>query len=150
MMGKPEEFIPELFREPAAIEPAIPFAEEGKMELIRGMREDLFLEHARILRDVARFRDLDPTAKEPPEEWVRTMGADEAAKAFRVALSGWMDQKASPVGLKLAAQVVTGAMKAMAQENQNGRALNIQFVQVINRGTPEPEFPELEVVDVHS
>lgn len=125
----------------------VPLTEEGKLDQLTGIREELFVEHARILRDVARFRDIDPKDELPPQEWMLQMGSEEAWKMFRIARASWINAKDAPVGLKISAQIVTGAMKAMAAENKNMRALNIQVVQIIAPGTPEPSFPELEVGD---
>lgn len=117
----------------------------GKLEQLRSFRDELLTEHGKILRDVARFRDINPADLTPPVDWILEYGDAEAQKMLRIAQASWMDAKAAPVGLKISTQIVSGILKSMARERLSPNALNIQVVQIIPQDAPEPSFPELEV-----
>lgn len=108
-------------------------------------QQEIFEQASKVTEDVLLFRDLDPTAKEPPPEWVRELGEKDAWKRFRVALSAWMSAKEAPVGIKVAKELVVGISKALGESAQAPRVLNLQKVTVYS-GTP-PEYPVIEVIE---
>lgn len=97
-------------------------------ELVR-IEEDIYAGDLATIRDTASFRDIDPNATEPPEEWVEKYGLEEATRRHRIARAAWLPEKQSPVGLKLANQRLLGIQKARSQENAV-RQLNAVVVKV--------------------
>jgi hypothetical protein len=119
-----------------------PSKEESMANEIRAIEETLFLEHVKIVRDTACFRDVSPADKEPPPEWVESLGKEEAWRKFRVAQSAWLPVKEAPVALAVASRIVTTAIKARATEKQGPRSLNMTVVQI---SSPMPVFPEQDI-----
>lgn len=110
--------------------------------LIRAVEDEIYTEAAATVRDVLRFKDIDPSQQKCPPEWIAELGEAEADKRLRMARSGWLPSKEAPVGLKLAQDTLIGFAKARAAEKQGPRTLNIAYVQL---SAPLPEFEELEV-----
>lgn len=132
---------------PLAIVEPRPLTGVRKTDQLRAMEDELYEEAASILRDAMRFADVEMAVPEGetlqvPKEWGREMSPERAKKALRIAASAWMSAKDAPVALKLAAQTVTGVIKARATEKQGPRQLNVTFVKMV--GAPQ-QFPELEV-----
>ena len=116
-------------------------AELKEIEL-RGIEDDILCETSAIIRDVTRFRDIDPDSEAPPPEWIAEHGADEAKKRFRLAKVGWSPKKDAPVGIEVARSVMVGIVKARATEKKGPSTLNVAFVKMTS---PFPQFLEMEV-----
>lgn len=128
-----------LFESPAEVVSSSPQDE------LRRVEDQLLVEHMKILRDVARAREIDPAADTYPLEWLDEMSEVEAQRTFRLAQAAWCPPKTAPVLFKLSAQVATGILKAKAAERSEPRALNLQIIQMVATDAPEPAFPRLTV-----
>ncbi len=113
-------------------------------QIIKAVEDEIFIEAAHTVRDVLRFKDIDPSMEEPPLEWVGELGEAEAMKRFRMAQAGWLPGSKAPVGLKLAQDTLVGFAKVRAAEKQGPRTLNMVVVKM---SAPMPEFEEIEVED---
>lgn len=119
---------------------------EQVSEELRGMEDRMLKASLSVVGGAIDFTHLDPSDPKMPEGWVEELGFEEATLRHRAALAGLMSAKEAPVGIKLAAQMVTGIVKARSSENAGMRDLNIGTVVFMGKteGTPE-EYVELEV-----
>lgn len=106
-------------------------------------QKELYKKSSEVIEDALSFRDLDPSLKEPPPEWIEKLGTAKAWRKFRVAMAGWMSAKEAPVGFKIAKDVFVGISKAMAVSDTGPKQLNMTAVQV-NFG-PAQEFPKVRI-----
>lgn len=126
----------------AAVDSGTALAREPEQfDRLRALEDNILSRGLTCLDDVARWADIDPTASEPPPEWVEELGGDKVALArrLRVAKAAWMSAKEAPVAIKVAQSVVVGIAKARATE-KGGTTMNLQ--QVIFNA------PVYDVVDV--
>jgi len=116
-------------------------------EQLVGLRDELFRESMGVLRDAMRFRDIDPSLQrelDPAfEAMEKELGQSGAQRAHRVAVLASLPSGDAPIGLKLAANVAVGIMKANATEKGGSRILNVS--KVILSANALPEFEEREV-----
>jgi len=118
---------------------------EAGLANIRKIDDSLLMQSAATLADSLSFRDIVPGQKKPPKEWVAELGAEEAEKRLRVANAAWLNAKEAPAGIKVAAQIYTGILKARATENQPVAQINVGAIQF---GPPEkPERLPVKVVE---
>jgi len=112
-----------------------------------GLRDELFHESMSVLRDAMRFSEIDPSLQrdlDPAfERMENAMGQEQAQRAYRVALLANMPSADAPIGLKLAANIAVGIMKANAQEKGGTHVLNVS--KVVLNASALPEFEEREV-----
>lgn len=120
---------------PAEIVPARPAelsrTRDLRVERLKAMENDIFEESMATVRGTLRFAELGPDDKEeelPP--WLDGLPKADALKVFRLAKAGSQSAKDAPVAVKIAAQMVTGALKARAMEKQGPRSLNVTFVKM--------------------
>lgn len=119
-------------------------AAELRIEKIRRIEDELLSENMAIMRDVAKFREIEPGATAPPEIWLDEFGAEEAWRRFRVAQAGWMSAKEAPVAIAVAKSVTLGIIKARSAEKAGNRTLNVSFIQM---PAPTVQFKTLEIED---
>lgn len=121
-------------------------AEQVSTEL-RGMEDTTLRASLLAVGGAIDFIHLDPAdpAKVPPE-WIEELGPKEATLRHRAAMAGMMSAKEAPVGLKLAAQMVTGIVKARSAEQANTGGLNIGTVVFMHEVDEDmSEYIEVEV-----
>lgn len=110
------------------------------------LRDELYQESMGVLRDAMRFRDVDPALKELDpaiDAMEEELGQAEGQRAYRVALLANLPSADAPIGLKLAANVAIGIMKANATEKGGNHVLNV--AKVILSSSSLPQFEEREV-----
>src|SRR3990167_4812480 len=96
----------------ARADAALPVASDREKELLR-LEDEIFQEHYDIVRQVAMFKDIDPSEPDPPADFIsRFPSLDAAKKAYRLALSGWMPTKDAPSGAHFAYKVAMGVLKS--------------------------------------
>lgn len=117
-------------------------AAEERALALRNLEDELLQESMKVVRDVLRFRDVDPTEEEPPMSWRLEHGYDEAKKMQAIARAAWMPAKLAPVGLKYATQMGLGIIKARATERAAPQNLAVQFIQMT---VPPRQFPEIVI-----
>ena len=137
--------------------PATPLAkveradkQDREAEMLR-LEDEIFQEHYDIVRQVAMFKDVDPSEEEPPPDFTARFGSLAVAKkAYRLARSGWMPAKDAPSGVAFAYKVAMGVIKAR-EENRSrqseAKPLNVVVVlnQPVLRGEDTHTYQELEV-----
>jgi hypothetical protein len=112
-------------------------------ERIDALVNGVFEENLSIVADVARFRDIDPGATEPPAEWVAELGKEGAWKRFRVARSAWLGLKDAPAALSIAKSIASSLALARAKKGSGqDRSLKIEFAVF-----PAPQYARLEVTE---
>lgn len=116
--------------------------EELRIEKLRRIEDELLAENLGIVRDAARFRELDPAKPEIPADWRDELGEKAAIERYRMATAAWLPAKDAPVGLKMAQSVALGIIKARSVEKAAPRTLNIAFVQL---PAPQVDFEEVEI-----
>ncbi len=111
---------------------------------LRVLEDEVFEENLGVLEAVAQFADVDPkNADEVPEDLIESLGLKEATRVHRLRNYGLMSAKDAPVGIKIAAQIVTGIMRARSAEKGGSKSLNINVVQFT---VPVPDqYEEVEV-----
>ena len=113
-------------------------AEETQMAL-RSLEDDMLQKSMEVVGGAINFADVaidelgDPIK---PDGWTD--------RQFRIAKAGMMSAKDAPVAIKLAAQMVTGIVKARATEKGAGRTLNLVQVKFT---LPREKY---EIIDVDS
>lgn len=124
------------------LEPAKgPLARET-IEKFRLLEDEILSEATDIIQGAMSFHKIDPTAKEPPDEWVKSLGRERATERFRLAQYALMNAKEAPVGLKMATAVHGSIVKARSTEKAGARPLNVMLVQM---PAANVKYPELEV-----
>lgn len=115
------------------------------MERIQALEDRLFGEAMEIVSDINRFREIDPSAEEPPESWVREVGLRKAQMRLRVAKAAWMSARDAPVALKTVTQLAVGILKVKSAERTagSGKTFNAVVVNLVNE--PMPAYPKQEV-----
>lgn len=106
------------------------------------IQDDLLERSLAVVDGSVSFADIEPGALEPPPEWIEQYGHEGAMRRLRVARASWMNAKEAPVGIKVAAQVAVGILRAKAQEKSGPKTLNIAVVQMT---APLPQFEEREI-----
>ena len=116
-------------------------------EQLVGLRDSLFKESMGVLRDAMRFTQIDPKLEQgldPAfEKMERELGQEEAQIAYRTALFASLPSADAPIGLKLAANIAVGIMKANAAEKGGTHVLNV--AKVVLSASALPQFEEREV-----
>ena len=115
---------------------------EKRQAFLQGVEDDLLENSLTVLNDSLKFSEIDPGGAAPPPEGVEELGEKKAQARFRIAQASWMSAKEAPVGIKVAAQVATGILKARAAERQGPRELNVSFVQMT---APMPQFKKVVI-----
>ena len=118
-------------------------AVELRQERLQTIEDDL-LESTMLVTDGAcRFGEIDPGDLETiPQEWINDLGYDRAVIRHRVAVSATKPMREAPIGITIAAKVVTGIIRARTAERATGRSLNINMI------TMTKPIPKYEVIDV--
>ena len=109
---------------------------------LQRLEDDLLERAMNIVDGSMAFSEIDPADEQPPKEWIAEFGEEGARRRMRVARASWMNAKEAPVGIKVAAQVAVGIMRANAQKNTGPKVLNIAVVQMT---APLPQFEEREI-----
>lgn len=114
---------------------------------LKTIEADLFQQAMAVTLDSLRAPQIDPTAEEPPQEWVDELeylspgrGYELAMERFRTARAAYMSKKDSPVYIQVAQAIAVGISRSRAQLSAGPKTLNVQVVQM---SAPLPEFPEL-------
>lgn len=113
-----------------------------QQERLQRIKDDLLERSLNIVDASVRFAELDPDSEEPPPSWIRQYGLEEARVRARIARTGWLPTKDAPSGVKTAAAVAIGIMRANAQEKAAPVAINIAVVKMT---APMPEFLERDI-----
>jgi hypothetical protein len=136
-----------------AIEPRSPEQRrEGLTQVLQG-KDAMALQHSRlqeiqdqllqqsleVVQDAVKFSEIDEDAQAPPDAWVEELGMDRAMARLRMARAAWRNARDAPVGIKVAASVAVGIMKARATEKTAPKVLNVALV---NWANPLPQFVE--------
>lgn len=117
--------------------------QEIQTQLIRQTEDQVFLRAAKVMEGTLAFDEIDPEQPDPPEEWVRKLGHEEAVRRLRVAKYSLMSAKDAPVALAIAKSIYTSALKAKASSAGAARALNVAIVQMPDFVVPK--FPEKKI-----
>jgi len=127
---------------------AVSLARANKDRLI-SLRDELYRESMTVMNHAMRFGDIDPQYAQQKEldpafaKMARDLGDEDAQKAYRLAQYACLPGADAPVGLKLAAVVAVGIMKANAQEKGGTHVLNVS--KVVLSADALPAFEEREV-----
>lgn len=116
---------------------------QGKSQLARDklqeIQDSLLERSLGVVQDAMTFAEVKEDSEAPPPEWIDELGYERAWSRWRMAKAAWRNGRDAPVGLKVAAQVATGILKAKAQEKSGPKTLNVALV---NWAGPLPQFPE--------
>ena len=93
-----------------------------------------------IVDDLALAREIEPEQKEPPAEWVESLGAEEANQRFRIAQAGWLPESRLPAFISIAARMAASIMKGRAETTATE---NVGMAFIV-RSESHP-YPESEV-----
>lgn len=121
---------------------------QREIAAIRNAENTLLRKSMQAVEDAMDFREIDPSQKEPPQEWVDEHGLIEAQKRFRIAQAAWLGSKNAPVGLKMAQALTVGIIRAKATERAAPMTLNA--VQVVVSASEKREYPETEIIDTEA
>lgn len=148
---EPNPFLDELpVAQAAPDEPIVPVRYQTAIEErdaeVRAITDEIFSQCQQTLTGALRFADMPFDAQGPLPEWIEQYGEKEAERLFRLAKSGQLSSNQAPAGLKLAAQVALGIMKARATEKGGSKTLNMVVVEIGSNLNPR-EYPEEEWVD---
>ena len=120
--------------------------------LAKSVQDEIFDENIAIMRNMAKFAELDPESEYDgpiPQSFMDACDGDgaEARKMYRIALAGWKPMKEAPVALLQASKIVMGILKAKALEGQALRPLNAVIVlgAPVLKGDDKTEYPTLVV-----
>jgi hypothetical protein len=105
---------------------------------IKDMEELLLEQSMTVVQGAMSFGELPFDAQEAPDSWVEELGQEAADKKFRYLKAGQMCSKDAPSGVKVAAGVATGILKARAARGM-APVLNLQFV-VLSKQEPR-DYP---------
>lgn len=112
--------------------------EERKDRSLRAMEDKLLDESLSVVGDALKFAHLSEDAEGPPAEWVDEVGVEAAERRFRVAKAAQLPAAKAPMGIRLAANLAVGIIKARATEKTGDKTMNIAVVQM-----PAPtEYPK--------
>lgn len=133
---------------PVLIAPKDPLQRKREQrDRLIGLRDELLTESMGVMRDAMRFREVDPElARDADPNYARLekeLGPEDADRAYRIAKAAWLPANEAPAGLKLAAVIAIGILKANAAEKGAAPALNIG--KVIINAAAIPQFEEREV-----
>lgn len=118
--------------------------QEVQNERLHQMENEMLEECLEVVHSVAEFAEVDPDSlEEVPADLIASVGLKAAEKIHRLRKYGLMSAKEAPVGIKIAAQMATGIMRARATEKGGNKSLNINVVQF---AVPVPDqYEEVEV-----
>lgn len=123
----------EPIEEATAVEvvPGVPVlkTKEDRELALKEVEDRLLAESTKIVEGVLRFHEIDPTAEEPPEEWIEKHGYEVASSMHRLAVAGWVSKVKAPAGVDIAARVMLGIQKARSLDKAP-KKLNVQLIQV--------------------
>ena len=115
-----------------------------RQEGLRKTEDHVLSQAMTVVGGAIDFAELDPKNIEAiPEGWVEEYGEKAAKKRVRMAQAGLMPAKEAPVGIKLAAQMVTGIIKARSTE---GKAQTFNIGIQVFQGQ-RASYAEKEVFD---
>jgi hypothetical protein len=115
----------------------------SRADRIAQVEEEVHAEAATIIRDALCFMKVDPDTVEPPETWVKELGAEGAMQRLRTAQMANLSPKEAPIGLRLAKDTLVGMSKAKAASKKPATTLNMV---VVNMAGPLPQYPRREVL----
>ena len=128
----------------SGLPPELDRRKRERLARLADVEDELLDDSAIILQYANKFADIDPDAKEPPQEWIDEMGPEKAIKCLRVAKAAWLGSKESPMALKLASTTVASVMKARAtRDHKEAPRFNVAVVQL--PAAAPVEFPKLKV-----
>lgn len=119
-----------------------PQALASRMEHLRELQDQLLQRSLQVLDASVRFAEVEADTEHPPPAWIDELGEVGAQMRLRIARASWMSAKESPVGIKVAANLAVGILRAKAQENAAPRVLHLE---VVHMTAPMPQFPEQEI-----
>lgn len=119
-----------------------------QLEVLAGLKNEVFEQSMGVLRDHLKFRDIDPYEKMEDSKVFQALveehGQEEATKMYRLAEAGWRTAANAPVGIKNAMNIAIGIMKANATEKGGTRVLNVGKVFIDNSLVPQFEERTIE------
>jgi len=128
-------------------------AREEAMDRIAGLEDQVFLEQIEILKDSAYFTHLDPsdapTAAAQRESvlagWVDEFNGDvsRANRRYRTAMANWQSSKDAPIGVRHAAAIFLGILKA--RRDMSDKAPPTLGIALVELPTPGQGLRQIEV-----
>ena len=112
--------------------------------ILERLEDELMQETMTIVRDAMRFKEIDASDENIPQEWIDEVGLDGAKERMRVAAAAWLPSKEAPAGMKMAAQVMVGMLNSKKNEGADAKELNVA-VQVVN--APARDYEVIKVID---
>lgn len=103
---------------------------ESQEDKLAALEDKIYSSNLRIVDDMTYWADIDPAIEEPPEAWVRELGAEDAHRRLRVARASMMSLKDAPIGISAAKSIVSSLAKARAVRDagRSGMQLNVLAV----------------------
>lgn len=120
--------------------------EQGAMEKLEEIEEQILNENLDILRQAQGWVDLDPEdPSKVPEAWIKQYGEEEAIRKHKIAYAARLSSARAPCGLHIAKDLAVGVMKARSQRGKNAPVqVNIGAIEIpIDRAVFT--YPILEV-----
>jgi hypothetical protein len=129
------------FSQSLAMRPGDPAAEDR----LAAQEDEVFARNLQIVDDMTYWADVEPGTKEPPDEWVQSMGRDAARRRLRVATASCMSLKDAPIGISAAKSIVSSLAKARAVRDVGRGGLQINIMAIFP--TNVTVYDELVVKD---
>lgn len=131
----------------AAVAPAIVVRRSGILreqdeDRLKDVENELLEKSLFTLEASVSFSEIAPDAEEPPEAWIKELGAEEAHRKFRIARSSWMAKKDSPVGIDVAKSIAVGILRNKAMTGGTPGSLTVGTVNMV---VVAQAYPELEL-----
>jgi hypothetical protein len=119
--------------------------EDRKQAGLRAMEDRLLNESLSVVADALKFAHLPEDAEGPLPEWVDEVGVEAAERRFRVAKAAQQPAAKAPMGIRLAANLAVGIIKARATEKTGDKTMNIAVIQM-----PAPQEYPKQLVEAES
>lgn len=98
-----------------------------KQRDLKRLEDEVFEEAAWVCQQSMRYGDIPIGTEEPPPEWIEEHGQAQAERMLRYIQAGQMPIKDAPGGVKIAAMVLVGLLRAR-DDRSNAPQVNIQLV----------------------
>lgn len=112
-------------------------------ERIKRLEDEVFEEAAWVCQQAMRFGDIPFGTEDPPAQWVKEHGEEEARRILRYVQAAQMSARDAPAGIKVATTVLTGLLRARA-EKKAAQPLN---VNVVTLTTGDAKVYPTQVID---
>ncbi len=95
---------------------------------LQEIQDQLLEQSLSVVQASVSFSEIEEASKAPPPEWIAELGEDRAWTRWRIAQASWRSAKDAPVGIKVAAQMAVGILKAKATEKAAPKTLNVALL----------------------